>query len=52
VGGVLTLEVAWQLAKAWYEDRLEPTWRRRTEDEERALFAELGMTSVFWSPGG
>lgn len=51
VGGVLSLETAWRLAKAWYHDRLEPAWRRKTAEEVRGLFGELGMTGAFWELG-
>jgi hypothetical protein len=47
-GAVLSLEQQWGLARAWYADRLQPDWRRKTEDEARALFADLGLTSSFW----
>ena len=47
-GEVFSLEQQWGLATAWYSDRLEPNWRRKTVDEARALFAELGLTSSFW----
>ena len=49
-GGTLSLEQGWKLARAWYgSDRRQPDWRRRTVDEAEALFAELGLTSPFWS---
>ena len=49
-GGVLSLNQAWRLARAWFgPDRRDPAWRRRTVDETEALFQELGMTSAFWS---
>jgi hypothetical protein len=49
-GGVLSLETGWKLAHAWYSpDRREENWRRRTVDEAEALFAQLGLTSPFWS---
>ena len=48
VGGILSLDTAWQLAKAWYHDRLDPAWQRKTLEEAQALFAELGMTGSFW----
>jgi hypothetical protein len=44
----LTLETAWHLALAWYSDRLSPSWRRKSADEVQALFAQLGMTGLFW----
>lgn len=49
-GAVLSLEQGWKLAKSWYgPDRRDPAWRRRTIDETEGLFAELGLTSGFWS---
>jgi hypothetical protein len=49
-GAVLSLETGWKLAEAWYgDDRREPAWRRRNPEETEALFAELGLTSEFWS---
>jgi hypothetical protein len=49
-GVVLTPEQAWQLAEAWYgPDRRAPEWRRRTLEETEALFADLGLTGVFWN---
>lgn len=48
-GGVLTLDLGWRLARAWFEEyRGAPQWRRRTLDETRALFAELGLSDDFW----
>lgn len=49
-GALLTLEQAWGLASGWYsDDRRDPMWRRKTLDEIEPLFAELGLTSEFWS---
>lgn len=49
-GALLTLELAWRLAHAWYSpDRRDPAWRRRTVDEVEALFAELGLAGTFWA---
>ena len=47
-GALLTLEQQWGLAQAWYSDRLRPDWRRKTEDEARAILDDLGLTSGFW----
>ncbi len=47
-GEVFSLEQQWGLAQAWYHDRLEPDWRRKTPDEVRTVFAGLGLTSGFW----
>ena len=49
-GGTLSLETGWKLAHAWYSaDRRDKNWRRRTVDEAAALFAQLGLTTSFWS---
>jgi hypothetical protein len=47
-GEVITLEQLWRLARAWYHDRMEFDWRRKTPEEIDALWAELGFTSSFW----
>jgi hypothetical protein len=48
-GATLSLEQAWNLADAWYRDRLSPDWRRRTVDEAHELFRSLELTSEFWT---
>jgi hypothetical protein len=50
-GAVVPLMTAWRLAVAWYADRLDPAWRRRTAAEVQALFAGLGLAEPFWSLG-
>jgi hypothetical protein len=52
LGGLLSLDTAWRLAQAWYHDRLEPLWLRKTLEEAKRLFTELGMTSSFWDLSG
>ena len=47
-GGPLTLAQGWELAKAWYADRLSPVWRPKTVAEARAAFARIGLTGEFW----
>lgn len=48
-GYALTLPKCWALAKAWYGGgRTAPDWRRRTAEETRAVFEELGLTGEFW----
>lgn len=47
-GATLSVDTAWQVADAWYRDRMSPHWRRRTIDEAHALFQSLGLTSDFW----
>jgi hypothetical protein len=50
-GVVFSMEQAWQLARAWYADRLSPDWQRATADEAEAIFARIGLTSEFWRLG-
>jgi hypothetical protein len=47
-GGLLTPEQQWRLAEAWYANRLDPDWRRRTLAEAEAVFAGLGLAGDFW----
>ena len=44
----LSLETGWKLARAWYERKLEPDWRRHSVEEAEALFAQLDLTGDFW----
>jgi hypothetical protein len=46
---VVSLEQAWQLARRWYHDRLDPAWRRPTAAEAAAAFASVGLDAEFWS---
>jgi hypothetical protein len=34
---------------AWYADRMQPDFRRRSAEEAEAFFASLGLTSAFWA---
>jgi Alkylmercury lyase len=51
-GATLSPEQGWRLAKAWYEDRLSPDWRRRTPDEAQAVFDSIGLVGAFWRLAG
>lgn len=48
-GATLTIDQAWQLAGAWYRDKMDPAWRRATVDETEGLLAKLGLTGSFWN---
>lgn len=47
-GESFSLEQGWQLARAWYHDRLSPAYQRRTPAEAEAVFASVGLTGDFW----
>jgi hypothetical protein len=48
VGAIISLATTWALAQAWYADRLNPDWRRRTGAEAQELFERFGLTGSFW----
>lgn len=47
-GAILTLEQTWELARRWYGDRLDLTYRGRTIEQAREIFQSLGHSSPFW----
>lgn len=51
-GAALTPEQGWQLAVAWYQNKLSPEWRRHTVEEAEAVLASIGLRGAFWSLRG
>jgi hypothetical protein len=51
-GATLTPEQGWQLAHAWYKDKVKPEWRRHTLEETETLLAHVGLTGSFWNLRG
>jgi hypothetical protein len=47
-GAFLSTDQAWRLADAWYQDRADPAWRRRTADEAEQVFSDMGLIGDFW----
>lgn len=47
-GALLSLPQGWELARAWFHDRLEPDWRRKTPAETAEVFESIGLTGSFW----
>ncbi len=47
---VIDLETQWQLAVAWYGNRLSPEARRPEPDEMVRIFADCGLEGPFWDP--
>ena len=45
---LITLEQLWELAVAWYSNRLAPEARRPMGAEIAAIFEKLGVTGPFW----
>jgi hypothetical protein len=50
IGATLTPQQGWQLATAWFEDRLSSDWRRKTPEEAHGIFEDIGLTGPFWDP--
>jgi len=44
---IIPLAKIWELASAWYGDRLART-HSRTRGEMRAIFSRLGLAGPFW----
>lgn len=47
---LVSLEQLWELAVAWYENRLTVESRRPGPDEMAGIFARVGLTGPFWDP--
>lgn len=47
-GEAVPLRQVWQLAQAWYGNRMHPDFRGRSALEAGAVFASVGLTSEFW----
>jgi len=48
IGATFTAQQGWRLATAWFHDRSSPDWHRRTPEEARTIFDEIGLTGSFW----
>jgi hypothetical protein len=47
-GAIFDLTRLWRLAGAWYDDRLDPNWRRRTIGERQAILDDVDLRGGFW----
>jgi hypothetical protein len=47
-GAMLDAPKLWELALAWWGDRLDPHWRPRTREQNQAILERLGLTAPFW----
>ncbi|KAJ5359402.1 uncharacterized protein N7496_011815 [Penicillium cataractarum] len=45
---ILSMDQIWQLSKAWYHNKHEHDYDRKTPAEVEELYTRLGMTSDFW----
>lgn len=47
-GAVFSLPQLWELARRWYDDRLEHDWRRKTIAERQRILRQVGLVGSFW----
>ena len=47
---ILSLQQLWQMALAWYENRLTVESRRPGAAEITEIFGRLGLSDPFWNP--
>ncbi len=47
-GKTLSATKLWELAEAWWGDRLDPDWRPHTRAQNQAILDGLGLTGEFW----
>ncbi|HKQ59815.1 MAG TPA: hypothetical protein VJS92_00945 [Candidatus Polarisedimenticolaceae bacterium] len=47
---LVRLEQLWQLAVAWYANRLTVESRRPVPEEMVGIFAAVGLEGAFWDP--
>jgi hypothetical protein len=47
---LIPLQALWQLAVAWYANRLTIESRRPGPSEMVGIFADAGLTGPFWDP--
>ena len=47
---LVSLDQLWQLAVAWYANRLTVESHRPAPDEMVSVFASIGLTGPFWDP--
>ena len=50
-GATISVTKLNQLAHAWWADRLSPTWRPHTLEQNQAILDRLALTGEFWRLG-
>ena len=47
-GATTSAQKLCDLARAWWDTRLDTDWRPRTRDENQAILDGLGLVGPFW----
>ena len=50
-GATITVVQLCDLAHRWWGDRLDPSWRPHTREQNQAILDDLGLTGPFWRLG-
>mgnify|MGYP001450430810 CR=1 FL=1 len=48
-GEATPLRQVWNLARAWYGNRMDPGYRGRSAEQAVAVFRSAGLMSEFWA---
>jgi hypothetical protein len=47
-GATISVTKLCDLAYAWWSDRVSPTWRPHSREQNQAILDGLGLTGEFW----
>lgn len=50
-GATMSITKLSELAHGWWVDRLSPTWRPHTIEQNQAILERLNLTGEFWRLG-
>ena len=50
-GATISAAKLWELATAWWDDRLDPDWRPHTREQNQAILDGISLTGDFWRLG-
>ncbi len=48
-GATISVAKLCELAYAWWGNRIDPSWRPRTREQNQAILNDLGLTDAFWN---
>ena len=51
-GSTLSVGKLSELAHAWWGNRIDPTWKPRTREQNQQILDTLGLTGAFWNLSG
>ena len=47
-GATIRISQLGELASAWWDDRLAPSWRPHTREQNQAILEAVGLRGEFW----